>query len=48
MKKDFVGVHTALVTPFNSDKSIDYKSLESLINEQIEHVDGISNFRYYR
>ena len=41
MDKDFSGIHTALITPFNHDKSIDYKSLTSLINEQIEHVDGI-------
>lgn len=41
MNKDFSGLHTALVTPFNYDKSIDYKSLAGLIEEQIEYADGI-------
>jgi len=41
MNNNFSGVHTALITPFNQDKSVDYESLEILINEQIKHVDGI-------
>lgn len=37
------GLWTALVTPFNSDLSVDYKSLELLINKQIEAgIDGIT------
>jgi 4-hydroxy-tetrahydrodipicolinate synthase len=42
MSKNFSGVHTALVTPFNEDKSIDYIALEKLIIKQVEEkVDGI-------
>ena len=42
MSKNFTGLHTALVTSFYSDKSINYPSLEKLINEQIEGgVDGL-------
>jgi len=42
MNNQFIGLYTALVTPFNSDKSLDYNSLEILIKRQIEnHVDGI-------
>lgn len=33
----FVGTGVALVTPFNEDKSIDYNSLERLVNTQVEH-----------
>ena len=37
MKKTlFEGVATALVTPMNSDGSIDYKSLDKLVDWQIE------------
>ena len=36
MNKNFSGLYTALVTPFNEDKSIDYFTLEKLINDQIE------------
>src|SRR5262245_3561641 len=31
------GTGVALVTPFNEDKTVDYKSLEKLINFVIEH-----------
>ena len=31
-----IGTGTALVTPFNTDGSVDYKSLEKLVNFQIE------------
>lgn len=42
MSKNFSGLFTALITPFNNDKSIDYDSLEKLIHEQIDaNVDGI-------
>ena len=42
MNKNFTGLFTALITPFNHDKSIDYNSLEKLIIEQIEaDVDGL-------
>ena len=42
MSKKFSGLHTALITPFQHDKSIDYESLTNLIHEQVEHdVDGI-------
>ena len=42
MSKNFTGLYTALITAFHSDKSIDYPSLEKLINEQIEaSVDGV-------
>lgn len=42
MNNNFTGLYTALVTPFNSDKSVDYNSLEKLIGQQIEaKVDGI-------
>ncbi|MFQ3307403.1 MAG: 4-hydroxy-tetrahydrodipicolinate synthase [Candidatus Midichloriaceae bacterium] len=38
----FTGLYTALITPFNEDKSIDYNSLEQLILHQIEGgVDGL-------
>lgn len=36
----FRGTHTALITPFNEDKSIDYAALEGLIEHQISN--GIS------
>ena len=42
MSKKFSGLYTALVTPFNKDKSVDYASLERLISEQVEAaVDGV-------
>ncbi len=42
MNKNFSGLYTALVTPFYSDKSIDYPSLKKLIDAQIEAgVDGV-------
>ena len=42
MNKSFVGLYTALVTPFNKDKSINYTTLERLINYQIASgVNGI-------
>ncbi|MDP3988010.1 MAG: 4-hydroxy-tetrahydrodipicolinate synthase [Candidatus Levybacteria bacterium] len=40
--KKFKGTITALVTPFNKDKSVDIKALKSLVDFQIENgVDGI-------
>lgn len=36
MSHQFAGIGVALVTPFNSDSSIDYKSLEILVNHVIE------------
>lgn len=42
MSKNFNGLYTALITAFHSDKSIDYPSLEKVINEQVEAgVDGV-------
>ena len=42
MPSNYSGLYTALVTPFNEDKSVDYKSLEKLIDEQIQaKVDGL-------
>ena len=42
MPKNYSGLYTALITPFNKDKSVDYAALEKLINEQIEaEVDGL-------
>ena len=42
MSKNFSGLYTALITAFYSDKSIDYPSLEKLINGQIKAgVDGL-------
>ena len=42
MPKNYSGLYTALITPFNEDKSVDYVALEKLINEQIEAgVDGL-------
>ncbi len=42
MNKNFSGLFTALITPFNNDKSIDYISLKKLITEQVEaNIDGI-------
>ena len=39
----FSGTHTALVTPFNRDGSVDYAKLEDLIGVQVENgVDGIA------
>jgi len=35
--KEFLGTGVALVTPFNEDKSVDYKALENLVNYQIEN-----------
>ncbi len=40
MEVMFEGVGVALITPFNLDNSIDYKSLEKLINYQIDR--GVS------
>ena len=36
MYKKFCGVFTALVTPFNEDKSINFDSFETIVNKQIE------------
>lgn len=42
MDKMFKGVFTAIITPFNSDESIDYVSLEKLIEDQISsNIAGI-------
>ena len=42
MPSNYSGLYTALVTPFNEDKSVDYRSLEKLIDEQIQaEVDGL-------
>src|SRR5690606_2845573 len=41
MSHQFAGIGVALVTPFNSDSSIDYASLEKLVNHVI---DGGVNF----
>lgn len=35
--QQFIGTGVALVTPFNSDKSIDFDGLERLVNYQIEN-----------
>ena len=35
-KRIFTGAATALVTPMNSDGSVNYKRLESLVDEQIK------------
>ena len=38
----FCGVYTALITPFNSDLSIDYKALELIIAKQLANkVNGL-------
>jgi 4-hydroxy-tetrahydrodipicolinate synthase len=42
MHRNFSGVFTALVTPFNQDGSVDFISLSKIINHQI--VSGISGF----
>lgn len=40
--KEFSGVWTAIVTPMNNDGSVDYASLERLVETQVEGgVDGI-------
>ena len=36
----FTGTGTALITPFNEDLSIDYKSLKILIENQVKN--GVS------
>ncbi len=36
MAKEFTGTGVALVTPFHSDKSIDFQSLEELVNHVID------------
>ena len=42
MPKNYSGLYTALITPFNEDKSVDYITLKKLIDEQIEaNVDGL-------
>ena len=42
MNKGYTGLYTALITPFNEDKSVDYISLEKLIDEQIEaNIEGL-------
>ena len=41
-QKKIKGVYTAIVTPFNDDLSIDYKSFYTLLDKQIEgKVDGV-------
>nr|WP_320119317.1 4-hydroxy-tetrahydrodipicolinate synthase [uncultured Marinifilum sp.] len=35
--KKFTGTGVAIITPFNTDKSVDYKSLEQLVNFQIDN-----------
>ncbi|MGQ1909920.1 4-hydroxy-tetrahydrodipicolinate synthase [Marinifilum sp. RC60d5] len=35
--KKFAGTGVAIITPFNTDKSVDYKSLEQLVNFQIDN-----------
>ena len=40
--KDLRGTFTALVTPFNSDGSIDYGALEALVEDQLKNgIDGL-------
>lgn len=42
MTKLFTGVYTALITPFNTDESVDYEKLKELIEFQIDNgVSGI-------
>ena len=42
MKKDFGGLYTALVTPFNEKKNVDFEALQLLVERQIKGgVDGI-------
>ena len=42
IKMCFSGLHTALITPFNKDKSIDFDAIRLLVDEQIrEKVEGI-------
>ena len=45
LKKEMIfpdGVYTVLVTPFNDDDSIDYKSLTKLLdNQYLSYVSGI-------
>lgn len=42
MKKKFTGTTTALITPFKDDYSVDFESLEKIIDYQIENgVDNI-------
>lgn len=39
---DFSGVYTALITPFSDLGTVDYKSLERIVNQQIEAgIDGL-------
>ena len=39
---DFSGVYTALITPFTDLGTVDYKSLERIVNQQIEAgIDGL-------
>ncbi|MBO8436896.1 MAG: 4-hydroxy-tetrahydrodipicolinate synthase [Spirochaetes bacterium] len=39
---DFKGVYTALITPFTDLGTVDYKSLENIVNHQIEEgIDGL-------
>ena len=41
--KEFSGVWTAIVTPMNENGKVDYGSLESLVEKQVEGgVSGIS------
>ncbi|HEX7583300.1 MAG TPA: dihydrodipicolinate synthase family protein, partial [Prolixibacteraceae bacterium] len=36
MTHPFTGAGVALITPFNEDKSIDYRALERLVEDQIK------------
>ncbi len=42
MTKIFTGLYTAVITPFNKDKSFDKESFKKILDDQIENgVDGI-------
>lgn len=42
MEKLFRGVYTAMITPFTDYNTVDYASLERIVNEQIESgIDGL-------